>query len=122
MIGRRNEKCPIMIVFCPIMIGDFGIFDTIFAIDSDAKRSECDMTRHREDRPTERQRRNLQFAEDRIDLLEDIREMIDVELDRLSIGREHAPHPRSLLLAAPSGSAPWSLSSDDYIIRNYNHQ
>ncbi len=31
---------------------------------------------------TERQRRNMQFTEDRIELLDTIRELIDIELDR----------------------------------------
>jgi|GEM_PF-2649863 len=31
MIGGRNAECPIMIGFCPIMIGGFVPFDLKFA-------------------------------------------------------------------------------------------
>lgn len=31
MIGMKNKKSPIMIVFCPIMIGGFMLFDLKFA-------------------------------------------------------------------------------------------
>ena len=46
---------------------------------------------------TEQQRRNLQFAEERLELLDTIRYMIDIELDRRGI-----PQP----LGCPRPSAP----------------
>lgn len=47
------------------------------------------------DKLTERQRRNMQFSEDRIDLLDTIRDMIDFELDRRGINPESDPHPEN---------------------------
>lgn len=46
---------------------------------------------------TERQRRNMQFSEDRMELLDTIREMINMELDRreqifVKRNRNHADH------------------------------
>lgn len=46
-------------------------------------------------RLTERQRRNMQFLEDRFWLLDTIRSMIDNELDRRAEVPEDNPHPMS---------------------------
>lgn len=45
--------------------------------------------------PTERQRRYMQFVEDRIELLETVRQMIDDELDRRGVRTEGNPHPKN---------------------------
>ena len=47
------------------------------------------------DKLTERQRRNMQFSEDRIDLLDTIRDMIDFELDRRGVSPDGNPHPEN---------------------------
>lgn len=44
---------------------------------------------------TERQQRNMQFAEDRFELLDTIREMIDIELERRGVMSEGNPHPEN---------------------------
>lgn len=44
---------------------------------------------------TEQLRRNMQFSEDRIDLLDTIRDMIDFELDRRGVKPESNPHPKN---------------------------
>lgn len=44
---------------------------------------------------TERQRRYMQFVEDRFELLDTIREMIDAELDRRARQGESNPHPEN---------------------------
>ena len=41
---------------------------------------------------TEQQRRNLQFAEERLELLDTIRYMIDIELDRRGVPPCSTPH------------------------------
>jgi hypothetical protein len=46
-------------------------------------------------RLSERQRRNMQFLEDRLQLLDTIRGMIDSELDRREEACEDHPHPMS---------------------------
>ena len=59
----------------------------------------------------ERQRRNMQFTEDRIELLDTIRELIDLELDRREmsflkpkIDKEEPTYPASY--SEPSESPP----------------
>ena len=47
--------------------------------------------------PPDRQLRNMQFVEDRLELLDTIRDMIDVELDRRGLSQP---------LGRPSPSAP----------------
>lgn len=44
---------------------------------------------------TERQQRNMQFAEDRFELLDTIRDMIDIELERRGVMSEGNPHPEN---------------------------
>lgn len=44
---------------------------------------------------TERQQRNMQFAEDRFELLDTIRDMIDIELERRGVMSEDNPHPEN---------------------------
>ena len=44
---------------------------------------------------TERQQRNMQFAEDRFELLDTIRNMIDIELERRGVMSEGNPHPEN---------------------------
>ena len=44
---------------------------------------------------TERQRRYMQFVEDRFELLDTIREMIDIEFDRRGISPDGNPHPEN---------------------------
>ena len=44
---------------------------------------------------TERQQRNMQFAEDRFELLDTIRDMIDIELERRGVMSEVNPHPEN---------------------------
>lgn len=45
---------------------------------------------------TEQQRRNLQFAEERLELLDTIRYMIDIELDRRGVPPCSNHHPQNL--------------------------
>ena len=44
---------------------------------------------------TERQRRNMQFAEDRFELLDTVRQMIDIEFERRGLNTEGNPHPEN---------------------------
>ena len=48
--------------------------------------------------PTKQQRRNMQFSEDRFELLDTIRNMIDIELDRRGV--------------SPDGNLPRKPSTD----------
>lgn len=43
--------------------------------------------------PTERQRLNLKFSEERIELLNTIRDMIDIEFERRGMNMEGGSHP-----------------------------
>lgn len=49
----------------------------------------------KDDRLTGQQRRNMQFSEDRIGLLDTIRDIIDDELDRRGVKPEGDPHPEN---------------------------
>ncbi len=44
---------------------------------------------------TERQQRNMQFAEDRFELLDTVRQMIDIEFERRGLNTEGNPHPEN---------------------------
>lgn len=49
----------------------------------------------KDDRLTGQQRRNMQFSEDRFGLLDTIRDMIDIELERRGVMSEGNPHPEN---------------------------
>lgn len=44
---------------------------------------------------TDRQQRNMQYVEDRFELLDTIRDMVDMEIDRRCGPREGNPHPEN---------------------------
>ncbi len=54
------------------------------------------MKQHEDDKLTWRQRRNMQFSEDRFDLLDTIRDMIDDELDHRGVKPGGDPHHENL--------------------------
>lgn len=52
------------------------------------------MKQNKDHNPTEQQQRNMQYAEERIELLDTIRDMIDIELDRREQARTRDAHTR----------------------------
>lgn len=53
------------------------------------------MRKNYDNKLTERQRLNLQFADDRLELLDTIRDMIDIELDRRGISPNGNLHTKN---------------------------
>ncbi|MGP1436772.1 MAG: hypothetical protein ACTTKN_09115 [Phocaeicola sp.] len=60
---------------------------------------------------TERQRRNMQYAEERIELIDTIRDMIDIELERWGVMSEGDPHPENPPPGNMGRESPGSSSS-----------
>lgn len=54
---------------------------------------------------TGQQRRNMQYSEDRFELLDTIHDMIDMELDRRGVSPDGNPHPENPP-PDPKGMAP----------------
>lgn len=64
------------------------------------------MTQPTDDKRTPRQRRNMRFAEERIELLDSIRDIIGDELDRRGMRPEGDPHPENPPPPGAGGTPP----------------
>lgn len=81
---KQNKKCPKKIVFCPIVITSFRTSELKFAAEVLSNKRE-DMVQKAKKQFTAKQKQNMQFSEERFQLLETIHEMIDVELNKRGI-------------------------------------
>lgn len=89
MTYKQSEKCPKKIVFCPIMITAFRISELKFVAEVLSNKRE-DMVQKAKKQLTAKQKQNMQFSEERFQILESIHEMIDDELNKrgIKIGQE----------------------------------
>jgi len=105
--SAEDEKCPILITFCPMVIGGFAVFVLKFATENNETGEEMDMKQQRDEKQGSRQQHNMQVSEDHLQLLGTIHEMIDTELDRRGVvqtGRPEHPPPEK---ASPCRHSLW---------------
>lgn len=109
MTYKQNKKCPKKIVFCPIVITTFRTSELKFAAEVLSNKRE-EMVQKAKKQFTAKQKQNMQFSEERFQLLETIHEMINVELNKRGIKIdqenqvEHEIKPPSIVKESPYNS------------------